>query len=151
MSGATSRNKGNRWECHVANYLASRLSIDIRTSRSMSGGVQGGADIVTVEPDGTVIPTVEGWSVECKNSANGHRPTDWLRQAKRQADSGLYAVVAKNPRRPVEDATVYVPAAGVWWWLGDGLAAFDGTVDVRWLSFGLWADLLTFDVDVARE
>jgi len=151
MSGAGSRRRGHRFERDVANLLADTLDLDVVTARSVSGGTQAGADLVTVEPDGTVVPTVEGWSVECKSSTNAHQPTPWMRQAKRQADSDLYVVIADNPRRPLLDSTVYLTSKALRWWQGDGLAAFEPDGRVEWLSFGAWLDLLSLDVPAGNR
>jgi hypothetical protein len=95
-----------------------------------------------------VLPTVRGWSCECKASAAAHKVTPWMRQARQQASSDLYCVIAKNPRKPVQDATVYMIAKALRWWTGDDLAVFADDHAVRWLSLGAWVDLLTLDVAV---
>ena len=146
MSGATSRRRGHQFERDVAAALSNLLDVDVRTARSVSGGRQSGADLVTVEPDGTVVPTVEGWSVELKASTDGHEPTRWMRQAAGQADSDLYAVVAKVPNRPLGDATVYLTPKALRWWLGDGLAVYEPAEGITSLSFGAWCVLLTMDL-----
>ena len=151
MSGAGSRRRGHRFERDVANLLAETLDLDVVTARSVSGGTQAGADLVTVEPGGTVVPTVEGWSVECKSTQNAHQPTAWMRQAKRQADSDLYVVIADNPRRPFADSTCYLTSKALRWWLGDGLAVFEPDDRTVWVSFGAWLDLLSLDVPAGNR
>lgn len=146
MSGAGSRRRGHQFERDVAAALAAATFLDVRTARSVTGGTQHGADLVTVEDDGTVCPTVEGWSVECKASSGTHRPTGWMRQAKMQADTDLYVVVAKNAGKPLGDATVYLTEKALRWWLGDGLAVFEDDGPRVWLSFAAWTALLQLDV-----
>lgn len=146
MSGATSRRRGHQFERDIATELAVLLDLDVRTSRSVTGGTQHGADLVTVEDDGTVFPAVEGWSIECKASTNSHRPTAWMRQAKQQADTDLYAVIAKNPGRPTAEATVYLTEKALRWWLGDGLAVFADDGPTVSLSFAAWCVLLELDL-----
>jgi len=146
MSGSTNRRRGHQFERDVARELATVMDLDVRTSRSVTGGTQHGADLVTVEPDGRVVPTVEGWSVEVKASTDGHEPTLWMRQAKTQADSDLYAVVAKIPNKPLADATVYLTPKALRWWMGDGLAAFEPAEGITSLSFSAWCVLLTMDL-----
>lgn len=134
MSGATSRRKGHGFEVDCANHLSQATGLEVVTARSVSAGLQAGSDLVTIthrSPSGHVdwTPDVHGWSLECKYETEkiftGHasrtipkmRPTPWLRQAKKDADSGLYAVIAKVHRHPISEARVFLPrSAFVWWW-----------------------------------
>lgn len=146
MSGAASRTYGHQWERDCATLLSATLDLDVRSARSVTGGTQDGADLVTVHDDGQIVHTVEGWHVECKASHNPHQPVPWMRQARLQADSDLYAVLAKNPRKPVGDGTVYLTLRAFRWWCGDGLAVFEHDPTVVWLSVTAWTALLQLDL-----
>ena len=142
---AANRTYGHDWERDCARHLSVTLNLDVRSARSVTGGTQDGADLVTVEADGRIVHTVEGWHCEAKASHRPHQPVPWMRQARKQADSDLYVVLAKNPRRKVEDGTVYLTAKALRWWTGEDTAVFSDDHAVRWLSLAAWTDLLTLN------
>jgi len=107
MTGKQNRSKGHRWERDLASWFSAAGFGDIRTGRSVTGGTQQGADLVTVEPDGAVLLSVGGWSIEAKDCATPAVPA-WLRQAHSDADGIPYAVVHKRRGRPVHEATVHM-------------------------------------------
>ena len=145
QQGRRNRNAGHGFERDLATFLSVSLDLDVVTTRSLSGGTAIGADLATVlerdqagRPTAS-IPTVHGWSVECKASTGPHKVTQWMRQARSQTDSALYVVVAKRPHRPVQDASVYLTGEALWWWL-----TADSWPDrsVRMLDLATWVDLL---------
>ena len=150
--GARNRNAGHGYERDVANFLASELSLDIVTSRALSGGTAIGADIATVlkRDDGgrpvSTVATVHGWSVECKASTGPHKITEWMRQARSQSDSELYVVIAKNPRKLAAGSTVYLTGNALLWWLAKSPR---DDARVRTIDIITWVDLLRADVVVA--
>lgn len=96
MGGAANRRKGHAYEVKSANELSERLHLDIRTTRSL--GANYGADVATVtgyDAHGRPalhIPTILGWSVECKAVAS-RSPGKWLKQAEDQMVQGAIPVV----------------------------------------------------------
>jgi hypothetical protein len=139
--GRRNRRAGAQWERDVARYLTDVTGLEIVTARSVSGGYQAGSDLVTLTshgPGGQVDwePTVHGWSIEAK-AEQSHRPTPWLRQARKDADGKLYCVVAKRSRMAVEDALVYMPAGAFVWWRQAVSVDVDGPVVVDLRGFGL--------------
>lgn len=111
---------GNAWrqfERDVANYLTSRLPVRVVSSRSVSGGRQDEAgDLFSYDQD-DLCRHVFGWTLELKHVAGSAVPT-WIRQARQSSDgSGLYAVVHKQRRKPVSEATVWLPRMVLDRWL----------------------------------
>ncbi|MCA1781888.1 MAG: hypothetical protein LC679_06850 [Intrasporangiaceae bacterium] len=84
MSGATSRRKGNAYECAVAAWLRSKGFRAI-TSRDARGGSQGGADVITDFPT----------TIECKNHAKLDL-AGWIDQAVNDAAGDPAAVWVKR-------------------------------------------------------
>ena len=149
QQGRRNRNAGHGFERDLANFLAVSLDLDVVTTRSLSGGTAIGADLATVlerdqagRPTAS-IPTVHGWSVEAKASTGPHKVTQWMRQARSQADGALYVVVAKRPHRPVQDACVYLTGEALWWWIS---ADSGEDRSVRMLDLVTWVDLLHLPV-----
>ena len=145
QQGRRNRNAGHTFERDLATFLSVSLDLDVVTTRSLSGGTAIGADLATVlerdqagRPTAS-IPTVHGWSVEAKASTGPHKVTEWMRQARSQADSRLYVVVAKRPHRPVQDACVYLTGEALWWWIS---ASSGEDRSVRMLDLATWVDLL---------
>ena len=155
QQGRRNRNAGHGFERDLATFLSVSLDLDVVTTRSLSGGTAIGADLATVlernnegRPSASV-PTVHGWSVEAKASTGPHKVTEWMRQARSQADSRLYVVVAKRPHRPVQDACVYLTGEALWWWIS---ADSGEDRSVRMLDLVTWVDLLHLPaLDVPRR
>lgn len=153
--GRRNRRAGHDWERACALLLAAETGEDVVTTRSLTGGVQRGADLSTVierDTDGEPVrwvQTVHGWAVECK-TGEPHKVGPWLAQAKRQADNSLYAVIAKRNHKPVGDATVYMTDEALTWWL---YGRSDGTEETVFMSLSAWLRLLETepweDVDAA--
>ena len=149
QQGRRNRNAGHTFERDLATFLSVSLDLDVVTTRSLSGGTAIGADLATVtrrDNEGrptASIPTVHGWSVECKASTGPHKVTQWMRQARAQSDSRLYVVVAKRPHRPVQDACVYLTGEALWWWIS---ADSGEDLSVRMLDLVTWVDLLHLPV-----
>ena len=155
QQGRRNRNAGHGFERDLATFLSVSLDLDVVTTRSLSGGTAIGADLATVlERDqagrpSVTVPTVHGWSVECKASTGPHKVTQWMRQARNQTDSRLYVVVAKRPHRPVQDACVYLTGEALWWWISAGSGE---DRSVRMLDLVTWVDLLHLPaLDVPRR
>ena len=87
MSGAKSRNLGNRSEVAVANWLTSQ-GFEAITSRNARGGAQGGADIIC--PD---FPC----AIEVKAGARDQLAS-WLDQARAQGDVGAPGLLVHKRR-----------------------------------------------------
>ena len=145
QQGRRNRNAGHTFERDLATFLSVSLDLDVVTTRSLSGGTAIGADLATVlerdqagRPTAS-IPTVHGWSVEAKASTGAHKVTEWMRQARSQADGALYVVVAKRPHRAVQDACVYLTGEALWWWIS---ADSGEDRSVRMLDLATWVDLL---------
>lgn len=112
MSGARSRDKGHRWEVKCANELSERTGLQIVTTRSL--GATYGADLCTVTSHDargrpvTHVPSVLGWSVECK-AWSVRIPRAWLRQAEEQKAPGLHSVVLwLKPHHEWESGSAFV-------------------------------------------
>ena len=150
MTGATSRNKGHRFEVAVANYLTGR-GIPAATTRSRLG--HGG----TLQPGDVLTDPLHGYelAVECKNVANGSWP-QFVAQAVRQATPPRQVPVVVRKKAGTQDpgrATTLVPS---WYWRGNGTLSGDRpTVDKTGpCSAELWVDrfgLVTWTDDRNRR
>lgn len=109
MSGATSRRKGAEWERALAHWFTAHGFGDIRTGRSVTGGTQQGADLVTLHPDNSISFHVAGWSIEAKDHDRA-AIAGWFNQAADDANGRPFAVIHKNRNRPTDQARVYLPA-----------------------------------------
>ena len=125
MSGAASRGKGHRWDRTLAHWFSDRGFGDIRSGRSVTGGTQMGADLVTLTDDGHPIWNVAGWMKQAADDANG-KP---------------FAIIHKNRRRPTHQAQVYIPAVHA-----EQLLDLDLPADVRHVT----VDLHVFTAALAR-
>lgn len=109
MSGQQSRTKGHRWELALAHWFTAHGLGDIRTGRSVTGGTQQGADLVTLHPNGNISFDVAGWSLEAKDQDRAAL-AGWLNQAADDANGRPFAVIHKHRNRPTDQARVYIPA-----------------------------------------
>lgn len=99
MSGRYSRDKGARYERKCAKELREAFGVDVQRTRAL--GATYGADLATVTAKDahdrpvTHVPSVLGWSVECKDTERW-APEAWLEQAVGQAAPGTVPVVLAN-------------------------------------------------------
>ena len=137
QQGRRNRNAGHQWERTCARELTALLGIEVVTARAVSGGTQAGPDLMEMTVHGP-IPTVHGWSLEVKCEVR-ERPTAWLRQAKRQADGPLYAVLSKNARQPFMAASVLTTSRALMLWI---TGVDNGVSEPVWFSMRAFVGLL---------
>lgn len=111
MTGATSRDRGNRYERELCPVLTDALDVEVITSRNGRGGAQGGSDFQSWD-GGLYVPHVRGWALDAKDVKNRQVPT-WLRQVRVDAAiAGVDWFAVMHRTRGTGDRTldrVYLP------------------------------------------